>query len=209
MTEETESVETGPLVLVVDDDESLRESIADLFASVGLPTCLFGSATEFFDYPLPVRPCCVILDLRLPGASGLEVQAHLNRLGRNVPVIFVTGHADVPTSVRAMKAGAFNFLTKPFCEQDLLDAVADALRRDATRLTEDVEVEGLRALAKQLTRREVDVLRGVKRGLLNKQIGYELGISEITVKMHRSSAGRKLRCASVADMLRKLELLQL
>jgi FixJ family two-component response regulator len=198
-----------PIVLIVDDDEILRATLDDLFASVGLQSISFASASAFLAFPVPMQPCCLILDLRLPGTSGLEIQAHLARMERQIPIIFVTGHADVPTSVRAMKAGAFHFLTKPFLEQDLLDLVSEALRLDAARLAEAREIVELRVLADQLTRRERDVLRGVMRGLLNKQIAHELGISEITVKMHRSSAGRKLRCVSVADMLRKLELLKL
>lgn len=204
-----EPVSTEPTVLVVDDDEALRQSIGELFSSVGISTLLFGSPAEFLAHPLPDSPLCLVLDLRLPGASGLELQAHLAHMERKIPVIFMTGHADVPTSVRAMKAGALNFLLKPFCEQDLLDSVTDALRQDEARRTEEQETVGIRQLAMALTPREREVLRGVKRGLLNKQIAHELGITEITVKMHRSSAGRKIECKSVADMLRKLDMLQL
>ncbi len=198
-----------PLVIVVDDDTDVRASLTDMFASVGMETVTYASTNELMAAGFPDRPSCLILDLRLPGASGLELQTHLSQRGVRVPIIFLTGYADVPTSVRAMKAGATDFLAKPFREQELLDAVAEALRIDGDRRKEDEEVNGVRLLASHLTPRERDVLRGVGKGLLNKQIAFELGISEITVKMHRSNAGRKLKSVSVADMIRKVELLQL
>lgn len=157
----------------------------------------------------PDGPTCLVLDLRLPGSSGLELQAQLASQGVDIPIIFITGHADVPTSVRAMKAGALDFLSKPFREQELLDAVTDALRRDGERRSAQRERDSVRQLAQELTTREIDVLKGVARGLLNKQIAYELGITEVTVKMHRSSAGKKLKSISVADMVRKIDLLGL
>ncbi|QNE31088.1 response regulator transcription factor [Sphingomonas sp. NBWT7] len=198
-----------PLVIVVDDDPDVRASLTDMFLSVGMATLTYGSTAELMTAGLPDRPSCLILDLRLPGASGLELQAQLSELGIRVPIIFLTGYADVPTSVRAMKAGALDFLPKPFREQELLDAVAEALRFDGERRRDDEEVNGVRALASHLTPREREVLRGVGKGLLNKQIAFELGITEITVKMHRSSAGRKLKSVSVADMIRKIERLGL
>lgn len=198
-----------PLVLVVDDDPDVRDSLTDMFRSVGLDTAVFGATDELLETALPDRPMCLVLDLRLPGSSGLELQRELADRGVRIPIIFITGHADVPTSVRAMKAGALDFLPKPFREQELLDAVAEALRRDGERRGSDLELRGLVRMAELLTPREIDVLRGVARGLLNKQIAFELGITEITVKMHRSSAGRKLRSVSVADMVRKVELLRL
>ncbi len=199
----------SPVVLVVDDDPDVRESLTDMFNSVGMATRVYASTGELLDDSLPDSPSCLVLDLRLPGSSGLELQAQLTRDGIDIPIIFVTGHADVPTSVRAMKAGALDFLSKPFREQELLDAVSDALRRDTERRHAYRERNAVRDLAKQLTAREVDVLRGVARGLLNKQIAYELGITEVTVKMHRSSAGKKLKSISVADMVRKIKLLEL
>lgn len=202
-TEET----PASLVLVLDDDADVRASLTDMFLSVGIEAVTFGSTGELLAYSLPPRPSCLVLDLRLPGSSGLEIQAQLAERGVHIPIIFITGHGDVPTSVRAMKAGALDFLPKPFREQELLDAVGDALRRDAQRRVEDEERVEVRRLAQDLTPREIDVLRGVARGLLNKQIAFELGITEITVKMHRSSAGRKLKSVSVADMIRKVELL--
>lgn len=199
----------SPVVLVVDDDADLRAAIADLLGSVGLAALLFGSTDQLLAAPLPDRPACLVLDLRLPGASGLDLQRHLANAGIPVPIIFITGYADVPTTVRAMKAGAVDFLTKPFRDQELLDAVTTALRTDAARREKDSHARELRLLADQLTPRETEVLAGVGRGLLNKQIAYELGVSEITVKMHRSSAGRKIKAVSVADMVRKIELLKL
>ncbi len=198
-----------PLVLVVDDDADVRNSISDMFASVGVEAIGFGSTAEFLHARAPDRPSCLVLDLRLPGSSGLELQAQLAAAGIHIPIIFITGHADVPTSVRAMKAGALDFLPKPFREQELIDAVSNALRHDIERRAAARERDGVRMLAQSLTPREIEVLRGVARGLLSKQIAFELGITEITVKMHRSSAGRKLKSVSVADMIRKVELLAL
>ncbi|WP_404334737.1 response regulator transcription factor [Sphingomonas sp. MMS12-HWE2-04] len=200
---------TAPVVLVVDDDIDVRESLSDLFGSIGIDSQLFGSTRELLDAGLPDRPSCLVLDLRLPGASGLELQTRLAEMDAGIPIIFITGHADVPTSVRAMKAGAIDFLPKPFREQELLDVVAQALRLDEARRREAGAVAEVRRLAATLTPREMDVLRGVQRGLLNKQIAYELGVTEITVKMHRSSAGRKLKTSSVADLVRKVTLLAL
>lgn len=198
-----------PLVLVVDDDPYIRASLTDMFASVGMDTRVYASTADLLEDEIPTRPCCLVLDLRLPGAGGLDLQSRLAHDGIDIPIIFITGHADVRTSVRAMKAGALDFLAKPFAEQELLDAVSDALKRDCQRRLELGERNKVRKLAERLTPRETDVLRGVARGLLNKQIAFELGITEITVKMHRSSAGRKLKSVSVADMVRKAEFLGL
>jgi FixJ family two-component response regulator len=203
------AVDQAALVLIVDDDPEIRASLRDLFASVCLDCEDFSSTTELLAKPLPDRPCCLVLDLRLPGASGLDLQSRLSAMGVRIPIVFITGHADVPTSVRAMKAGAVDFLPKPFRNQELLDAVASALDLDKARRELAGAVGEVRRLAEQLTPREVDVLKGVARGLLNKQIAHELGVAEITVKMHRSSAGRKLKVRSVADMLHKIELLDL
>lgn len=198
-----------PIVLVVDDDPDIRDSLTDMFKSVGIEAITFGSTSELLANGIPDRPSCLVLDLRLPGSSGLELQAQLAERGVNIPIIFITGHADTATTVRAMKAGALEFMEKPFREQELLDAVWDAIRRDEQRRMDDGERNQVKQLAESLTPREIDVLRGVARGLLNKQIAFELNITEITVKMHRSSAGRKLKSVSVADMVRKVELLQL
>jgi FixJ family two-component response regulator len=199
----------SPVVLVVDDDAAVRESLGDLLSSVGISTMLFGSTQELLDAGLPDRPACLVLDLRLPGASGLELQSRLAEMGIAIPIIFVTGHGDVPTSVRAMKAGAVDFLPKPFRHQELLDAVIKSLREDKERRSKDRSLTELRRLAERLTARERDVLRGVSRGLLNKQIAHELGVSEITVKMHRSSARRKLKAVSAADIINKIAALRL
>ncbi|MFI5408821.1 response regulator transcription factor [Kaistia sp. UC242_56] len=198
-----------PLVIVVDDDAELRESLKDLFTSIGIETKAYASTSDLLAAGLPDRPSCLVLDLRMPGTSGLELQTHLAKIGARIPIVFITGHGDVSTSVRAMKAGAVDFLPKPFRDQELLDAVTTALRADETRRVDDREVTELRGLAAQLTPREMDVLRGVGRGLLNKQIAYEMGVTEITVKMHRSNAGRKLKVVSVADMVRKIKLLNM
>ncbi|MFB6417701.1 response regulator transcription factor [Bradyrhizobium tunisiense] len=199
----------SPVVLVVDDDAAVRESLGDLLSSVGISTMLFGSTQELLDAGLPDRPACLVLDLRLPDASGLELQSRLTEMGIAIPIIFVTGHGDVPTSVRAMKAGAVDFLPKPLRQQELLDAVIKSLREDKERRLKDRNLIELRRLAKRLTARERDVLRGVSRGLLNKQIAHELGVSEITVKMHRSSARRKLKAVSAADIINKIAALGL
>jgi FixJ family two-component response regulator len=198
-----------PVVLVVDDDVAVRDSLGDLLASVGVEAMLFGSTQELLDAGLPDRPACLVLDLRLPGASGLELQSRLAEMKIAIPIIFITGHGDVPTSVRAMKAGAVDFLPKPFRHQELLDAVIKALREDEERRSKDQHLIELRRLAERLTARERDVLRGVGRGLLNKQIAHELGVSEITVKMHRSSARRKLKAMSAADIVSKIAALRL
>jgi FixJ family two-component response regulator len=199
----------SPVVLVVDDDAAVRESLGDLLSSVGISAMLFGSTQELLDAGLPDRPACLVLDLRLPGASGLELQSRLAEMGIAIPIIFVTGHGDVPTSVRAMKAGAVDFLPKPFRQQELLDVVIKSLREDKERRSKDRNLIELRRLAERLTARERDVLRGVSRGLLNKQIAHELGVSEITVKMHRSSARRKLKAVSAADIINKIAALRL
>lgn len=204
-----EDATSAPLVLVVDDDADVRSSLQDMFLSVRMDVAAFETTAELLAHGFPDRPCCLVLDLRLPGSSGLDLQAHLTANNVEVPIVFITGHADVPTSVRAMKAGAIDFLPKPFREQELLDIVTEALRADELRRAENGERDEVKLLAKQLTPRETDVLRGVARGLLNKQIAFEMGITEITVKMHRSSAGRKLKSVSVADMIRKIELLGL
>jgi FixJ family two-component response regulator len=198
-----------PIVLIVDDDAAMRTGITDLLRSVNIEASAYESTADLLADGVPNRPCCLVLDVRLPGMSGLEFQDKLSELDVRCPIIFITGFADVPMSVRAMKAGAIDFLAKPFRDQELLDAVASAIRTDAARRQNDRELRELRDLAAHLSPREAEVVRAVGRGLLNKQIAFELNIAEITVKMHRSSAFRKLKAKSTVDLVRKAELLNL
>ncbi|OAN66576.1 response regulator transcription factor [Sphingomonas sp. TDK1] len=207
--ERAEPVLAESQIFVVDDDAMVRDSLVDLFGSVGLHAEAFASTRAFLDAPRRDVPSCLVLDVRMPEESGLDLQRRMNDQGLRIPIIFITGHADVPMSVRAMKLGATNFLPKPFRDQELLDAVGEALRQDAEQRAADAGTAELRKLAERLTPRELDVLKAVDRGLLNKQIAYELGIAEITVKMHRSSAFRKLKATTVADMIQKVRALNL
>jgi FixJ family two-component response regulator len=197
-----------PLVVIVEDDEGVREGLQDLLRSVGLDTLAFGATGDLLAAPLPDRPGCMILDVRLPGSSGLDLQAKLAAMGNRMPIIFMTGHGDIPMSVQAMKAGALDFLTKPFRDQDMLDAIGVAIERDRARRASSAGVAELEALAATLTAREAEVMRHVVEGLLNKQIAHALGISEITVKIHRGNVMRKMSAGSVADLVRKTELLK-
>ena len=190
------------LVFVVDDDASVREGITSLLASVGLAVEVFPSARAFLDYPRPDLASCAVLDVRLPGLSGLDLQRELGNSGAPLPVIFVTGHGDVPMSVQAMKAGAVEFLTKPFRDQELLDAVHEALERDRDARSARAELQQVREREQSLTPREREVMRLVVTGLLNKQIAADLGTSEITVKVHRAQVMQKMSAASLADLVR-------
>jgi FixJ family two-component response regulator len=201
--------ETRGIVFVLDDDASLRASLCDLFASVGLCVEAFGSTAEYLRRPAIEGPSCLVLDVRLPGLSGLDFQAELVRANVEVPIIFITGHGDIPMTVRAMKAGAFEFLPKPFREQDLLDAVQRALALDRARFEERQSVHDLRARFESLTPREQEVITLVASGLLNKQIAGELGVTEITVKVHRGNAMRKLGTRTLADAIRIVQALGL
>jgi FixJ family two-component response regulator len=174
-----------PIVFVVDDDESMREALRRLFRSVSLRVETFGSTADFLRSKLPDVASCLVLDVRLPGLSGLDFQAELAKANINIPIIFMTGHGDIPMSVQAMKAGAVDFLTKPFRDQDMLDAVAAALERDRNRRKDERQISDLRAHFEGLTEREREVMGFVTAGLMNKQIAGELGLSEITVKIHR------------------------
>lgn len=196
-------------VYVVDDDVSLRDALSSLFRSVGLPVEVFGSAAEFLQKKLPDVPSCLVLDIRLPGVSGLDFQAQLAKAGIRMPVIFMTGHGDIPMSVRAMRAGAVDFLTKPFRDQDMLDAVFTALETDRKQLESDQGVAELTAHYASLTAREKEVMGYVTKGLMNKQIAGELGLSEITVKIHRGHVMRKMEVRSLADLVRAAERLGL
>ena len=197
--------ERAPIVFVVDDDPSVRRSIKRLIGSVGLQVELFGSAQEFLLSKRPDAPSCLVLDIRLPGISGLDFQHELAEANIHIPIIFITAHGDIPMTVRAMKAGAVEFLTKPFREQDLLDAIQVALERDRARRQGDAEIAVLRERFESLTPREREVLPWVVSGLLSKQIADAIGTSEASVKVHRSQLMRKMAADSVADLVRMAE----
>lgn len=198
---------SSAIVLIVDDDAAIRASLDSLFRSVDLETRLFASPAELLDNPLPDRPGCIVLDVRLPGVSGLDLQGQLKRKGVDFPIIFMTGHGDIPMSVRAMKAGAVDFLSKPFRDQDMLDAVTSALKRDLQRRSEAAAERDLRAQYETLTEREREIMGYVTSGLMNKQVAGLVGLSEITVKIHRGSVMRKMKAKSLADLVRKAEAL--
>jgi FixJ family two-component response regulator len=196
-----------PLVFIVEDDESMRRALSNLFQSVGLQVELFGSAAEMLQSQLPAVASCLVLDIRLPGLSGLDFQAELARANIHIPIIFMTGHGDIPMSVRAMKGGAVDFLTKPFRDQDMLDAVTVAIDRDRKRRETENIVAGLRTHYETLTPREREILALVSSGLMNKQIAAELGLAEITVKIHRGHIMKKMGAKTLADLVRKAETL--
>lgn len=198
----------APIVFVVDDDASVRDAVGRLIASVGLRVETFGSTSEFLSGKRPESPACLVLDVRLPDTSGLELQRDLAEAGVQIPIIFITGHADVPMSVRAMKAGAVEFLTKPFRGQELLDAIQEAIARDRVAWNDRTQLKELRARYETLTPREKEVLALVVAGLLNKQIGAELGASELTIKTHRGRVMEKMRAESLADLVRMFERLK-
>jgi FixJ family two-component response regulator len=197
----------GPVVLVVDDDQSIREALDGLFRSVGLRVKVFGSTSELMRSTLPNAPSCLVLDVRLPEVSGLDFQADLAAAGIRIPIIFMTGHGDIPMSVQAMKAGAVDFLTKPFRHQEMIHAVNRALAADRKRRVEHKTVAEWRLLYESLTVREREVIALVSAGLRNKRIAAELGISEITVKVHRVHIMRKMRARSLADLVRIADVL--
>jgi FixJ family two-component response regulator len=207
MSSETGNTATNSIVHVVDDDNSMREAVGMLLRSVGLQVELFASADEFLAFQMPDVPSCLILDVRLKGQSGLAVQEQIAAGAVRVPIIFMTAHGDIAMSVKAMKAGAMDFLAKPFRDQDMLDAVATALGKDEERREADRSVADLRRRYASLTPREREVMAFVASGLMNKQIAAEMKLSEITVKIHRGQAMKKMESRSLADFVLKAEAL--
>jgi RNA polymerase sigma factor (sigma-70 family) len=199
----------APLVFVIDDDASVRSSLKFLLSTVGLQAETFDSADSFLHKKRPDVPSCVVLDVRLPGVSGIDFQRELTARNISIPIVFLTGHGDIPMSVRAMKAGAVEFLTKPFRDQDLLDAVRVALDRDRTRREQETELADIRRRFDSLTSREQEVLSMVMNGWLNKQIAAELGTAESTVKVQRSRAMEKMQAESLAHLIKMMQKLQL
>lgn len=200
-------LEMPPLVVIVDDDAAVRASLDSLLRSVGMQTRLHATPGELGTTPLPDVPGCIVLDVRLQGVSGLDVQSQLAAQGVALPVVFMTGHGDIPMTVKAMKAGAVDFLAKPFRDQDMLDAVAAAIHRDRQRRLADGALDGVRAHYATLTAREREVMSLVVSGLMNKQVAAELQLSEITVKIHRGNVMRKMGVRSLAELVRQAEAL--
>jgi FixJ family two-component response regulator len=196
-----------PIVFVIDDDVAVRTTLSSLFRSVGLRVELFGSAHEFAQIKMPDVASCLVLDIRLPGVSGLDLQAKLAEADIRIPIIFMTGHGDIPMSVKAMKAGAIDFLAKPFRDQDILDAVIKAIERDQKRRGSEKGVSELRIRFNSLTMREREVMTHVVASLMNKQIAAKLGITEITVKVHRGHVMRKMGARSLIDLIGMADLL--
>jgi len=194
-----------PIVNIVDDDIAMRESLIDLFRSMNLDAAAFTSPDDFLTHGELGRPGCIVLDVRFPGLNGLDFQLHLESAGSLLPIVFMTGFGDISMSVRAMKAGAIDFLTKPFRDQDMLDSVITALERDAARRLEMQCQREITSCFETLTLREREVMEAVIEGLMNKQIAHRLGISEITVKLHRGNLMRKMQVRSVAELVRKIE----
>jgi RNA polymerase sigma factor (sigma-70 family) len=197
------------IVYVVDDDVDVREGVSALLQSVGLKVVALSSTVEFLTHKRSEEPSCLILDVRLPGLSGLDFQAELAKAQNEIPIIFITGHGDIPMSVKAMKAGAIEFLTKPFREQDILDAVRVALERDRARHELQIQTQSLRTRYDALSDREQQVMRLVCAGLMNKQVAAEIGVSEVTVKVHRHNLMKKLDAGSLADLVRMADALRI
>ena len=202
-------LEQTAMVFVVEDDPSVREALAGLIRSAGWNVEIFASAYEFLARPRTDAPSCLVLDVGLPGLSGLDLQARMAELNNDIPIVFITGHGDVPTSVRAMKAGAVEFLTKPFLDQDLLEGIQVAITRHRAAREDDAELEELRACYATLTPRERQVMELVISGRLNKQAAAELGTSEITIKVHRGRVMTKMRATSLADLVNRATRLKL
>ena len=200
-------VEHQPNVIIVDDDELVRDALAGLLRSIGLQTKQFPSVPEFLKWKLPDRPSCLVLDVRLPGVSGLDFQSELNKTNAQIPIVFMTGHGDIPMSVRAMKGGAVDFLSKPFRDQDMLDAVQTALENDRKRRQSANGRVQLKTVFDALTSREQEIMGFVAAGLMNRQIAAEIGVSEVTVKFHRGNMMRKMGARSVAELVRMADTL--
>jgi FixJ family two-component response regulator len=205
MRKESKRQTPEPVVYIVDDDVSMRESLEDLFRSMRIEALAFESPSEFLGNADLDRPGCIVLDVRLPGVNGLDFQSQLESSGSKMPIVFMTGFGDIPMSVRAMKAGAMDFLAKPFRDQDILDAVAAAIQRDLVRRQETEQKQVIASRVNTLTPRECEVMAAVVKGMMNKQIAYQLGITEITVKLHRGNVMRKMQVRSVADLVRVTE----
>lgn len=199
--------EADAVVFVVDDDPAIRDALTSLLRAVGLAVETFGSAQEFCNRQPPDRPACLVLDVQLPGLSGLELQQELAKNEAPMPIIFITGHGDIPMTVKAMKAGAVEFLTKPFRDQDLLDAIQIALERSRTNYASEKAISELRAKFDTLTPREQEVMAWVTGGLLNKQVAAEIGVTEITVKVHRGKVTKKMGAKSLADLVKMADIL--
>jgi FixJ family two-component response regulator len=191
-----------PTVLIVDDDELLRSSLGSLLRSVGMEVRLYGSASEFLEKPIPDAPCCMVLDVRLPGIGGLEFQTELEKAGIRIPIVFITGHGDIPMTVKAMKAGAVEFLAKPFRDQDFLDAIRTAIQKDCRDRAANKRLKKIKDDFLDLTPREKEVIVLVASGLMNKQIAAKLGVTEITIKVHRGNIMRKMGARSLAELVR-------
>ena len=208
MKAENVQAQAQPTVFVIDDDPAIRQGLSSLLRSVNIHAEIFGSPNEFLPEKLPDAPCCLVLDVRFGSSSGLDLQVELDNAGVNIPIVFITGHGDIPMSVRAMKAGAVEFLTKPFRDQDLMDAIRVALERDRQQRIKNKSLAIIRSCFETLTRREREVFALVSAGLMNKQIAGQLEISEITVKVHRGNLTRKMGARSVAELVRMADALK-